>query len=151
MQEFLEFVGNNLLWVSLWFALLILLVWNVFGSILQGIIQIEPMEATRLINHEHAVLIDMRSAEDFANGHILNAVNMSETELIEKKAEMDKMRKKPVIVYCQSGMNSPRMVKLLKTNGFPAVFGLKGGLAAWQKAGMPVSRSAGQSKQVVAS
>jgi len=146
MQEFFEFIGNNLFWVSLWFALLLLLVWNVFGHILQGVVQIEPMEVTRLINHEHAIVLDIRNATDFANGHILNAVNIAEAELADKKVEMEKMKKKPVIVYCQTGLASPRIVRQLKSEGFPAVFCLRGGIVSWQKAGMPLSRSAGHAQ-----
>lgn len=151
MQQMLEFIGNNLFWVSLWFALLLLLLWNLFGHVLQGVVQIEPMEATRLINHQHAILLDIRAADDHAKGHILNAINVPEAELQQKKPEMEKMKKKPLIVYCQNGMNSPRVVRQLKADGFDAVFSLRGGLTVWQRAGLPLSRSAGQSGQAVAS
>lgn len=146
MQEFLEFIGNNLFWVSLWLALLLLLLWNMFGHILQGVVQIEPMDVTRLINHEHAVVIDIRNATDFAYGHILNSVNIPEVEVTDKKSTMEKMKKKPVIVYCQTGLASPRIVRLLKSEGFPAVFCLRGGIVAWKKAGMPLSRSTGHAQ-----
>ena len=150
MQQFIEFIGNNLFWVSLWFALLLLLAWNLFGHILQGIQQIEPMEATRFINHEHAVVIDIRSPADFANGHIINALNIPEAELSGKKAEIEKMRKKPFIVYCQSGTASPRIVRMLKADGLVA-YCLRGGIATWQKAALPLTRSGNQMNQVTAS
>lgn len=151
MQQLIEFVGNNLFWVSLWFALLVLLVWNQFGHALQGVIQVEPMEATRMLSHEHAALLDIRGATDFANGHILNAVNMVEAELGQKKPELEKMKKKPLIVYCQNGMSAPRVVRQLKSDGFTAVYSLKGGFAMWLRTGLPMSRSVAQSGQVTAS
>ena len=140
MQQLLEFVGNNLIWVSLWFALLIFMIWNQFGHLIQGVIQIEPMEATRLINHEHAVVIDIRKPEEFANGHVINALNIGIEELAGKKTEIEKMKKKPIIVYCQNGTLAPGFVKRLKAEA-PAVFCLKGGIASWQRAALPLSRS----------
>ncbi len=148
MQQLTEFIGNNLLWVCLWFALAMFLGWNMFGHILQGIIQVEPNEATRLINHEHAVVIDIRSAADFAEGHILDAVNIGQAEMGERKQELEKFRKKPLIIYCQNGVSSPAIVRQLKSDGFPAVFTLRGGLATWQRAGLPLVRSIDQGKKV---
>lgn len=149
MQQFIEFIGNNLFWVSLWLALLTLLIWNLFGHVLQGVNQIEPMEAIRLINHEHAPVIDIRSPEDFANGHILNALNITEADLPGRKPEIEKMRKKPVIVYCQNGTASPRFVRLLKAQGL-VVYSLRGGIATWQRAALPLTRSASQASPLTA-
>ncbi|MEX2353299.1 MAG: rhodanese-like domain-containing protein [Gammaproteobacteria bacterium] len=140
MERLIEFVANNLFWVSLWVAILSLLLWNLFGDMIMGINQLEPGELTRRINHEHAVVIDVRSAEDYQAGHIMDAVNIPEGELQNRKKEIEKYRKKPVVVYCQNGTTSNRAVRLLKADGFPDVSGLKGGLMSWQKAGMPLSR-----------
>lgn len=151
MEQLTEFIGNNLIWISLWFALLLLLIWNVAGNTLLGVSQIEPMEATRLLNHEHAALLDIRGAPEFAAGHILGATNIPEAELPQKKTELEKMKKKPLIVYCQNGLASPKIVRQLKTEGFTAVTLLRGGISTWQKAGLPLSRSTGRSGQVAES
>jgi len=140
MEKLLEFIGNNLFWVTLWLAVLMLLLWNVFSNVIMGINQIEPNELTRLINHEHAAVIDVRLPADFEAGHILDAINIPELELQNRKKELEKLRKKPVIVYCQNGTNSTRFVRLLKADGFPNVSCLKNGLVTWTKAGMPLSR-----------
>ena len=50
MERMLEFAGNHLFLVSLFFALLILLIWNLFGGLIGGILRIEPAEMTRLMN-----------------------------------------------------------------------------------------------------
>src|SRR5690606_26193523 len=102
MENLIEFIGNNLFWVTLWFAVLTLLLWNMFGNIIMGISQIEPSELTRLINHEHAAVIDVRLPADFEAGHILDAINIPEAELQSRKKELEKLRKKPVVVYCQN-------------------------------------------------
>jgi rhodanese-related sulfurtransferase len=151
MEQLTEFIGANLIWVCLWLALAALLLWNSFGHIIQGIVQIEPMEATRLVNHQHAVIIDIRSPADFANGHILDAVNITDADIRDKKQDLEKYRKKPLIVCCQTGTTSQAVVRLLKADGFPAVFMLRGGLTIWQRAGLPLVRSMEQGKKVTGS
>jgi len=140
MERLIEFAANNLFWVTLWFAILMLLLWNLFSNILMGISQIEPMEMTRLINHEHAAVVDVRLPADFEAAHILDALNIPEADLQSRKKELEKLRKKPLIAYCQNGTASTRFVRLLKADGFPNVSCLKGGLVTWQKAGMPLTR-----------
>jgi rhodanese-related sulfurtransferase len=140
MERLIEFIASNLFWVSLWFALLMLLLWNLFGHALLGINEIGPMDVTRLINHEHAAVIDVRTEPDYEAGHILNAINIPEAELPDRKQEMEKFRNKPVVVYCQNGAVSPRVARSLKTSGYANVSCIKGGLATWQKAGLPLTR-----------
>lgn len=137
MENLTEFVSTNLLWVCLWFALLMLLIWNTAGNALLGVKQIEPMDVTRLLNHEHAALLDIRTAAEFAAGHILGAINIPEAELPQKKTELEKMKKKPLIVCCQNGLASPRIVRQLNSEGFESVSLLRGGYATWKKAGLP--------------
>lgn len=139
MERLIEFIGNNLLWVTLWLAILTLLLWNLFSNMILGISQIESNEVTRLINHQHAAVIDVRLPADYEGGHILAAINIPESELQSRKKELEKLRKKPLVVYCQNGTASTRFVRLLKADGFN-VSCLKGGLLSWQKAGMPLTR-----------
>jgi len=146
MQQFIEFIGNNLLWVGLWIALFMGLIWNLFSQTIQGIGQIDPMDATRMINHEHAQVIDIRSPADFATGHILNALNIAESDIMEKKVDLEKLRKRPVIVCCQTGTTAARVIRRLKEDGFEAVYGLRGGIATWQRSALPLTRIASVTK-----
>jgi len=140
MEKLIEFIVDNMFWVTLWFALLSLLLWNMFSNLILGITQVEPNELTRQINHEHAAVIDVRSPADFEAGHILDAINIPQAELQNRKKELEKLRKKPLVVYCQNGTDSTRFVRLLKAEGITNVSSLKGGLVTWQKAGMPLTR-----------
>lgn len=141
MEQLIEFAGDNLLWVTLWLALLLLLVWNMFGPALMGVSQIEPMEMTRLINHERALVLDVRRAEDYDRGHVINAINIPEQELAARKQELKKSRDKPVIVYDQNGTSTTRALKLLKEDGFSQTYSLKGGITAWQRASLPLTQA----------
>jgi len=141
MERLIEFAGTNLFWVSLWFAILILLLWNLFGHVMSGVRLVDPTEVTRLMNHEHAVVIDVRNRDDFDRGHILNAVNIPEPELPDKKQELEKFKKKPLILYCQNGSVSPRLARRLMAEGFPGVLCMKGGISTWQGASLPLTRN----------
>jgi rhodanese-related sulfurtransferase len=141
MDRVIEFIGNNLFWITIWFAVLLLLVWNLFSDLFMGITTIGPQDLTRRINSEGAVVVDIRGQTDFESGHILSAINISEKDLPQRKKELQKFIKKPIVVVCQSGNLSAPVVRMLKSEGFEDVSSLKGGLATWQRASLPLSRS----------
>lgn len=140
MERVFEFAVNHPFLVSLFFALLILLLWNLFGSAATGTGQVSPSEMTHLMNREHAMVVDIRNKEDFESGHILNAINIPEAEIADRKKELEKARNKPLVLYCQNGTTSPRVARQLKSDGFERVNSLNGGLTSWRNAGLPVSR-----------
>ena len=141
MDRLIEFIGNNLLWVSIWFAVLLLLIWNLFSDFLMGITTIGAQDLTRRINSEDAVIVDIRSSSDFESGHILNAINIPDKDLPQRKKELQKFIKKPVVIVCQHGNLSSPVVRILKSEGFEDISSLKGGLTTWQRANLPLSRS----------
>jgi len=140
MEHFPEFVANHLFLFTLLIAILALLVWSFLGSNVGGIPQVGPAEATRLVNRENARMLDVRPLDDFKQGHIINALNLpaSETETASKSFE--KYKRKPVIIYCNTGMDSVRVARTLKNDGFENLYILKGGLQAWRNANLPVTR-----------
>lgn len=139
MEKLPEFIANHLFLVSLLVAISSLLFWNLFFSAM-GSSQIVPSEVTRLINHEDAEVLDIRSVEDFANGHIINAVNIDAKTLGEKEKELDKYKDKTVIICCGQGQESIRVARSLKMKGFEKLYSLKGGLSAWQNASLPLTK-----------
>ncbi len=140
MERLLEFIGNHLFLVSLFISLLMLLIWNLYGGALSGVKQIIPAELTRLINRESAVVVDVRPAAEFGGSHILNAVNLPDAEIENRKKELDKYKKQALVFYCGSGSISARVARTLSTQGFEQVYCLKGGLPSWQNANLPLTR-----------
>lgn len=138
MEKIPEFIGNHMFLVTLLIAILMLLLWNLFGSAMSGIQQISAAEATRMMNHEKAVVLDIRSADDYAKGHILNALSLPESEIQSRKKELDKLKKQKNIVCSANDAISQRIVRILKAEGFEQVVSLKGGVAAWQSANLPL-------------
>lgn len=77
-----------------------------------------------------ARLVDVRTPEEFASGHLPGAINLPVQDLPERAAEIGPVTQR-VVVYCRSGSRSARAARLLKEAGFTAV--LNGGaMAAWR-------------------
>lgn len=105
-----------------------------------GTARISANEATKLINREDAQVIDIRDAGDFTTGHLIGARNIPVAKFAERAADLEKIKGSPVIVCCETGIRSVKAVKELKKLGFERVFNLDGGVAAWNKAGLPLTK-----------
>ncbi len=100
---------------------------------------ITPAEATRLVNQRHAVLIDLRAADDFSKGHIPQARNILPADLEQKTGSMSK--DKPIILICGNGREATRSAATLRAKGFNEVVVLGGGMGGWAQAGLPVAKA----------
>jgi rhodanese-related sulfurtransferase len=102
--------------------------------------QVNPGEATLLINREDAHVIDVREAEEFAGGHLPEARNVPLAKLADRVSEIERFKDKPVIVCCATGMRSGKASSELKKLGFTRVHSLAGGVDAWVGAGLPIKK-----------
>ncbi|RME33319.1 MAG: rhodanese-like domain-containing protein [Gammaproteobacteria bacterium] len=141
MQQFIEFVVNHWVLWSLFTGLLVALVWNLLAERMGGIPQLGPLEATRLINDEDAAVIDLRGEAAFRKGHLLNAINIPAGELERRMNELERLREKPVILSCETGPAAIAAARRLRQAGFARVHVLRGGIAAWRSAGLPLAKA----------
>ncbi len=137
METYLEFAGNHPVLVSALLFSFFMLVFSELRRKSRGLTHIEPQEAVRLINND-AVVIDLRSAEAFAKGHIVNARNIPLDELDANQEKINRFATKPILAVCDAGMSSTRAVDSLRKSGLESVYGLKGGIAAWKEASLPL-------------
>ena len=84
------------------------------------------------------VIIDVRTPEEFAQGHLENAVNIdyNSTAFSDEIKTLDKNR--TYLIYCQSGARSGQALGLMAVLQFVEVYNISGGITAWQAAGLPV-------------
>jgi rhodanese-related sulfurtransferase/rubrerythrin len=75
-------------------------------------------------------VLDVRQPQEYRSGHLPGAVFIPLPELPDRTKELDPS--KPVLAYCRSGNRSRAAAAVLLTDGFPAVFSLEGGIAAWK-------------------
>lgn len=89
---------------------------------------------------ESTQIIDVRSAGEYADGHLANSVNINvnDADFKEKIAKLDKS--KQVCVYCQRGMRSAKAAGMMAELGFKEVYDLEGGIESWTGAGMKVEK-----------
>ncbi len=139
-HQLIEFAGNHMLLVLALVAIIVMLIGSEVQHRLNRVNTVSPGEATRLLNHDNAVMIDMRSDKDYREGHIVNAVHVP-LDSGDIPASLNKYRERPVIVYCQRGHRSTAVCNKLSKQGFESVYNLQGGVLAWQKAELPLSKT----------
>ena len=96
-----------------------------------------------MINRRNAVVIDLRAAADFTNGHLPSARHLQFSELDAKIGQFVKNKSNPVLLVCQTGQQSHKALRIVKDAGYAEVHVLDGGVNAWQQAGMPVVKQGG--------
>jgi len=90
-------------------------------------------------SQEGVVLLDVRTAEEFAEGHIEGATNIDfysptfGNDILALDAGQE------YAVYCRSGNRSATTTAFMSENGFDSIYELQGGIVAWESAGLPVS------------
>ena len=136
MGRLAEFAQNNLFLV-----LALLATWSavMFYEIrlkARGLSQVSAADALRIIN-KGAMIIDVRPADAFGAGHIVNARN-----IVLKSLESDrpplKRKDKVMLAVCENGINSSKAANALRKAGFENAFSLKGGLTQWRAENLPL-------------
>ena len=90
------------------------------------------------MKEEGIQLVDVRTPEEFASGHLVNAININ-INAADFKSKMEALDKtKPILVYCKSGGRSGRACGQLKEMGFTTITDLDGGITDWKAKGKPV-------------
>ena len=100
--------------------------------------RVSQIQATQMMNQGKTLVLDVRSAEEFASGHLPKAKNIPLPELAQRIAELEKSRNNVVITVCKSGVRSASAASVLTKAGFAQVFSLEGGTDSWREQGLPI-------------
>lgn len=110
------------------------------GWILADFESITPKQAYSLLeNDENITLLDVRTPEEFAEGHIEGAILIPVQVLNESLSKLQSAKGGKIIVYCHSGNRSVAASRILVKNGFLPL-NVKGGISGWKSEGLSVSR-----------
>lgn len=141
MQEYIDFFTNNQMLSLAWVAIAGLLIFTLVKDKISGVKSITPQEATLLINKEDAIVVDVRSKEDFQSGHIVNAKNITLSQ-IEKGSfsAIENNKQTPIIVVCESGARSASAAAKLVKAEFTQVTNLFSGMGGWKSANLPTTK-----------
>lgn len=137
MDRLLEYTSNHPFLAIAAVGMIILVLVNEMRLRAQGGAGLSPADAVRLIN-DGAVVLDVRNSEQYANAHILNAKNIPIGELPNEVGSLKKLKSKPVITCCDTGIASRKAASVLRGAGHEQVYNLRGGLATWQRENLPV-------------
>jgi len=138
MEQYIEFAKNHQVLSLIWVGILVALIVSWVQSLLSKVLFVTPTELTIKVNREDAVLVDIRSADDFKKGHITSARNIPLAQLSSQLTKLENEKNKPIIVICQAGMSAQGAAKQLINAGFSQVAVLRGGMSKWFEASLPV-------------
>jgi phage shock protein E len=83
------------------------------------------------------LVLDVRSRDEYTQGHIPGAVNIPHDELFERLAELPIEKSEEVVVHCKSGRRAGMAEEVLSESGYSNVRNLSGHWEGWQQAGLP--------------
>jgi rhodanese-related sulfurtransferase len=139
MDRLIEYIGHHPgLTAAAVVAALIVFAYEYYLR-MQGISAISPQELIRLMN-QGALVLDIRTVDEFAAGHISGARQLPADQLPKAGETLKKHREKPVIVYGADETAGPVVVRKLASQGFTKAFCLRGGLATWQAENLPLAK-----------
>ena len=136
--QFLQFVINHwMLWLLLVVAVALLFIEETRGRI-KGVQKLSATDCVSFINRQDALVIDIRNADAFNDGHIANARNMPSEKFTTDISIQDANPSRPLIVVCQAGQSSLTIGAKLRKQGFLQVYSLAGGINGWKQNNFPL-------------
>jgi rhodanese-related sulfurtransferase len=124
------------------FVLLVLCI-NIFscnGSIAENK-QISANELIEQIEVDNApIVLDVRTREEYSQGHIPGAINIEYRELPFRINEISSLSNKKIVVYCERGVRANIAEETLKKAGFTKVLHLEGDMSGWRKRGLATDK-----------
>ncbi|MEL6869682.1 MAG: rhodanese-like domain-containing protein [Pseudomonadota bacterium] len=137
MEQLIEFTNNNLLLTGGLVTSLFLVIATEWRLATTGKTDLDTASAINLINDD-ATVIDIRSPEAFAAGHIAGARNVTADSLASNGDRLSDLQGKKIIIACERGMQCSKVVSELRKKGYGDVYALRGGVMAWQQDKLPL-------------
>jgi rhodanese-related sulfurtransferase len=143
VEQFLQFLQKspfNMLLFGLALASGTMLLWPLISRTFRVSNEVGAIDAVQLINRRDALVLDVRDTGDYAAGHIVGAKHIPEAQLADRIKELEKHRTRPIVVSCRTGSRAPSVSGMLRKKGFAEAVALRGGIAAWQQASLPLEK-----------
>ena len=136
----LPFIEKNWPLVLVFVLSGVMLLWPWVTRRLSPVREIGTFDATRMINTENPIVLDVREPKEYTGAQLPNAMHVPLSQLKDRGGELAKHVARPVIVYCDRGLRGGAAASALGKLGFTRVQSLRGGLRAWRDAGLPVQK-----------
>jgi hydroxyacylglutathione hydrolase len=125
--------------VAGWFDAEVIDEWAAGGRGLGSVPQITPADLSASLSHDAVTLLDVRNDNEWVGGHIAGARHIPLGRLTDALDSIPRTR--PIVVQCAAGSRSAIGASLLRARGVERVANLTGGIAEWQRAGLPTVTS----------
>lgn len=102
-----------------------------------------PDLAASLAGASSPLVLDVRTPQEYANGHVPGARNVYFRDLPRRVDELAAPRDAPIVVYCETGARSRAAIRALQAAGFSQVMQLEGDMGGWRRGGLPQARVSG--------
>ncbi|NCT57628.1 MAG: rhodanese-like domain-containing protein [Legionella sp.] len=136
MNQLQEFILHHWeLWLAL-LAVLSLMLINEHVTKKNGPQALSTTAMIDAINHQDAVVIDIREAAAYQTGHVVGSKNLPGEPL----GKLEQYKQKPLILICSRGLQSSALAVKLRKQGFTNVMILAGGITAWKSASLPLTQ-----------
>ncbi len=139
MPRLLEYVTHHPLLAGLAIAAAVAVLVYEWRHRSHSLAALAPQDVVRLMN-QGAAVIDVRSAEEFLQGHIRGARHIPASDIGKAGEVLKRYKEKPVVVCCEHGPRGRTALAALQDQGFKQVVNLKGGMRAWRAEHLPVAR-----------
>ena len=133
-QQLLEFITRHWALGLAFVTLIIIGLLNEHFSQKNKPNALNTAEAISAINHDHAVIIDIRDKESFNKGHIIGSIRID----ADDTKKLEKYKKTPLVIVCVRGIMAANLAKALKKQGFTKAMTLNGGITTWQTENLPL-------------
>lgn len=103
-----------------------------------NIVSVSAPEFEKEIKSDSVQLVDVRTPQEYTEGHIVGALNINvQSDNFKELAQRELSKDSTVLVYCRSGRRSLDAAEILTSLGYKVV-NLKGGIIQWKEDGLPV-------------
>ena len=103
--------------------------------------QMAPQElVARMAAEAPPVVLDVRTPQEYAAGHVPGAINMPHKAMADRLAEVLGFRDREVVLYCERGKRSDMAGAVLREAGFASVSHLQGHMVEWRHQQLPENR-----------
>ena len=118
--------------------LLVVVILLIRSNAVKGGKKITPQDLVSLTNQDAAKLIDLRSANEFADGHITGSINIPYADIEDRLHEIKLQEGKSLVLICDSGSQSANAGEVLNKSGYQNTVILSGGIGAWKLDNLPL-------------
>ena len=141
MQEYIQFFSNNPMLSIAWVVIAAMLVHSLVKDKLSGVKNVTAQDATLMVNKQNAIIVDIRSNEDYKKGHIVNAKNITLSQIEQGNfTEIENHKQTPIILVCESGARASSAARKLIKADFTQVHNLLSGMGGWASANLPTTK-----------